>query len=270
VRIALVDSGLGLLPAAAALRRLRPDVQLVLSLDTDGMPWGPRPTAEIAARALAGAEAADAFCPDVILLACNTASVGALAALRARFEPAVPVVGTVPAVKPAAAAGEPFAIWATVATTGSDYQRRLVAEFAAGLDVEQIACPGLAEAIERGAIEEIAGPVADAALRTPRAVRHVVLGCTHYALVADRIRKALPDDVTLHDSASAVAAQALRRADALEEPRSTACETPDLVVLASGRREALPAAALRYAEARRLLEPVAAATAARTSSSGTR
>src|SRR5689334_9004085 len=150
MRIALVDSGLGLLPAAAALRQLRPEAELVLSLDPDGMPWGPRSADDIAARALAGARAAEALRPDVILLACNTASVGALAALREVFEPTVPVVGTVPAVKPAAASGEPLAVWATVATTSSAYQRGLIEEFADGLAVREVACPGLAEAIERG------------------------------------------------------------------------------------------------------------------------
>src|SRR4051794_27256649 len=138
MRIALVDSGLGLLPAAAALGRLRPEVELVLSLDPDGMPWGPRSAQDIAARALAGAQAAEELRPDVIVLACNTASVGALAALREVFEPGVPVVGTVPAVKPAAAAGEPVAVWATVATTGSAYQRDLIATFAGGLAVREI------------------------------------------------------------------------------------------------------------------------------------
>ena len=264
MRIALVDSGLGLLATAAALRRLRPDVELVLSLDPDGMPWGPRSADDIAARALAGARAADELRPDVIVLACNTASVGALAALREVHEPAVPVIGTVPAVKPAAAAGGPVAIWATVATTGSAYQRGLIARFADGVEVAEIACPGLAEAVERGDLEAAAGSIDDAAARTGEA-RQLVVGCTHYSLVAARIRAALPG-VVLHDSAPAVAAQALRRADALTALRSAERPGEPLAVLLGGRRAELQAPALRYAEARSL---VARPTASATSAAGT-
>ena len=64
MKIALVDSGLGLLAAAAAVRRLRPDADLVLSGDPEGMPWGPRRPADITARALECARAAAAERPD--------------------------------------------------------------------------------------------------------------------------------------------------------------------------------------------------------------
>ncbi|MDX6332278.1 MAG: glutamate racemase, partial [Streptomycetaceae bacterium] len=112
MKIALVDSGIGLLAAAAALRRLRPDADLVLSSDPDGMPWGPRTPEDVTAHALACAEAAAEYGPDALVVACNTGSVHALPALRAALEPAIPVIGTVPAIKPAAAAGGSVAIWA--------------------------------------------------------------------------------------------------------------------------------------------------------------
>ncbi|HEV7624941.1 MAG TPA: aspartate/glutamate racemase family protein, partial [Streptomyces sp.] len=127
MKIAFVDSGIGLLAAAAAVRRARPDADLVLSSDPDGMPWGPRSTDDITAHALACAKAAAAHEPDALIVACNTASVHALPALREQLEPGVPVIGTVPAVKPAARAGGPVAIWATPATSGSPYQARLIA-----------------------------------------------------------------------------------------------------------------------------------------------
>lgn len=113
VKIALMDSGIGLLAAAAAVRRLRPDADLVLSSDPAGMPWGPRTPEDVTARALAVARAAADHRPDALIVACNTASVHALAALRAELEPELPVIGTVPAIKPAAATGGPVAIWAT-------------------------------------------------------------------------------------------------------------------------------------------------------------
>lgn len=114
VKIALMDSGIGLLAATAAVRRLRPDADLILSLDPDGMPWGPRTTEDLTERALAVAEAAAAHRPDVLIVGCNTATVHALPALRARLEPTLPVIGTVPAIKPAAAGGGPVAIWAKI------------------------------------------------------------------------------------------------------------------------------------------------------------
>jgi glutamate racemase len=211
MRIALINSGLGLLAAAAALRRLQPDADLVLAMDPDGMPWGARQPDDIARRSLACARAAAAYGPDVLVFACNTGSVHALHLLREEFEPRIPVVGTVPAIKPAAARGGPVAIWATAATTGSEYQRGLIAQFAAGVPVAEVACPGLADAIHAGDEAAVAAAVSAAASMTPSQTRAIVLGCTEYELAADRIREALPD-AALYGSAPAIAAQALRRA----------------------------------------------------------
>ncbi|MEY7981071.1 glutamate racemase, partial [Streptomyces pilosus] len=111
MKIALMDSGIGLLAATAAVRRLRPDADLVLSLDPEGMPWGPRTPQDLTERAVAVAGAAAAHRPDALIVGCNTATVHALTALRARLEPGLPVIGTVPAIKPAAAGGGPRARW---------------------------------------------------------------------------------------------------------------------------------------------------------------
>jgi glutamate racemase len=252
VKIALVDSGIGLLAAAAEVRRLRPDADLVLSSDPAGMPWGPRSPQDITARALTCARAAAAHRPDALIVACNTASVHALPVLRAELEPRVPVVGTVPAVKPAAAGGGPVAVWATPATTGSPYQRRLIADHANGAEVTEVPCHGLADAVESGDATAIGAAVAAAAALTPPGVRAVVLGCTHYELVADRIsaavagRGAVPG---LYGSAHAVAAQALRRAPA-GPPRPGRAGT--LTVLLGGRPGRLPPGALAHAGGRLL------------------
>ncbi|MFR9726411.1 glutamate racemase [Streptomyces sp. MS19] len=254
MRIALVDSGLGLLAAAAAVRGLRPDADLVISGDPAGMPWGPRTPEDITERALVCARAAAATGPDALIVACNTASVHALPALRAELEPAIPVIGTVPAIKPAATRGEPFAVWATPATTASRYQQRLIADFAAGLPAAGVPCHGLADAVERADDAAIGAAVKAAAGLTPPATRTVVLGCTHYELVADRIRDHLAAaygiTATLHGSAGAVAAQALRRARSAPDP--AAPPTGRLTVFAAGRSAALPEAALAYPEGRLL------------------
>jgi glutamate racemase len=253
MRIALINSGIGLLAPAAELHRMRPDADLVLAMDPDGMPWGPRTPDDIAARSLACARAA-APGASVLVFACNTGTVHALPALRAEFEPGIPVVGTVPAIKPAAAATDSVAIWATVATTASDYQRRLIADFAGSARVTPVACPGLADAIDAGDEEATRAAVAVAAARTPADCGAIVLGCTEYELAADLIGAARPD-VTLFRSAAAVAAQALRRAAASgadAPPPGTPPVTGTVRVLLSGRQAGLPQAALRYREGRLL------------------
>ncbi|MBV6700741.1 aspartate/glutamate racemase family protein [Kitasatospora aureofaciens] len=254
MKIALMDSGIGLLAAAAALRKLRPDVDLVLSSNPASMPWGPHTPEEVTELALGCARAAAALEPDALVIACNTASVHALATLRAELEPALPVIGTVPAIKPAAALGGPVAIWATPATTGSAYQRGLIRDFGGTADVTEVACPGLADAIEHGDDDAITAAIANAATRTPAGTSAVVLGCTHYELVADRIRAAVAatatPDLTLHGSADAVAAQALRRI-ADHTPTGTATTT----VLHAGTPATLPPAATYYPESQFLLAP---------------
>ncbi|GAA2496841.1 aspartate/glutamate racemase family protein [Streptomyces thermolineatus] len=254
MKIALVDSGIGLLAAGAALRRLRPDADLVLSSDPDGMPWGPRTPADLTEHALACARAAAAHRPDALVVACNTASVHALPALRSELEPHVPVIGTVPAIKPAAARGGRIAIWATPATTGSAYQRGLIQDFGDGAHVTEVPCPGLADAVESADEAAIDAAVAAAAALTPRDVRAVVLGCTHYELVAGRIRDAVGrpggPPVALYGSAEAFAVQALRRLGALSEIRTGGDGTGSLTVLLAARTAVLPAVAARYAEGR--------------------
>jgi glutamate racemase len=287
MRIALINSGVGLLAPAAALHRMRPDADLVLAPDPDGMPWGPRTPDDIADRALLCARAALRYQPDILVMACNTGSVHALDAMRAEFEPDIPVIGTVPAIKPAAAAYQKVAIWATVATTASAYQRRLIAEFAGSADVTPVACPGLADAVDAGDLAATAAAVATAAAGTPAGCEAVVLGCTEYELVAGQIAAAVPGAV-MFGSAAAVAAQALRRIPAASSAdrriagngsgalrpgatRGAATELPAgpagkpagrrlgaVRVLLSGRPSGLPQSALRYPEGR-LLAPLVVA-----------
>ncbi|MET7368231.1 aspartate/glutamate racemase family protein [Streptomyces sp. NPDC005566] len=250
MKIALMDSGIGLLAAAAAVRRIRPDADLVLSSDPGSMPWGPRTPEDVTDHALAVARAAAAHRPDALIVACNTASVHALPALRAELEPGLPVIGTVPAIKPAAAGGGPVAIWATPATTGSPYQRGLIRDFARSVDVTEVPCPGLADAVQHADEAGIDRAVAAAAALTPPGVTDVVLGCTHYELVAERIRAAVQQpglpQVVLHGSAEAVATQALRRIGS--EPAPSAEPVGTLAVLLGGHAADLPETALAYAE----------------------
>jgi glutamate racemase len=206
------------------------------------------------------ARAAAAHQPDVLVMACNTGSVHALEPMRTEFEPDIPVVGTVPAIKPAAAAYQNVAIWATVATTASAYQRRLIEQFGGSAVVTPVACPGLADAVDGGDEAAIAAAVSAAAARTPAGCQAIVLGCTEYELAADRIQQAVPCAVTL-GSAAAVAAQALRRIRA--KSGADRGRTGTVRVLLSGQPADLPPAALRYPEGRLLARLVVPASSAR-------
>lgn len=247
-RVALVDSGVGLVAYADALLTLRPDLALVLSMDPDHMPYGPRTPDEVRHLILDSARATLPYEPDAIVVACNTASVHGLEALRAELEPGIPVIGTVPAIRPAARTGGPVVVWATRATTESDYLRGLVDAFAADVETHAVAARGLAEAIEAADVDAVRECLEAAVAATPP-VQALVLGCTHYGLVADRIAEAL-GDVTIFDSPIAVARQTLRRLGLEPDPAASGGGVE--AVLLSGRLDTLPEAMLAYPAGRRL------------------
>lgn len=259
-RIAVMDVGLGMLATASEVRRLRPDADLVLVTDPDGMPWGVRTPQDLTARALLVAGAAAAEQPDLLIVACNTATLHALPAIQECLGPEVPVLGTLPAVQAAAEAGGAFAVWGTPTGVDSPQLHELLRRFAADVPVARIACHGLSDAIERADPEAVVAAIAAAADRTPGDVRSVVLACTHYELVAPQIQAALQRGSqaapTLYGSAEALALQALTRLGL--RPLLAAPATGCLTVLRSGRLEALPEAALAYPHGGLLQAPTAA------------
>jgi glutamate racemase len=243
-----MDVGLGMLATASEVRRLRPDADLVLATDPDGMPWGVRTPQYLTARALLVASSAAAEQPDLLIVACNTATLHALPAIQECLGPEVPVLGTLPAVQSAVAASGAFAVWGTPAGIDSPQLDELLRRSATGVPVARVACHGLSDAIERADPEAVVAAIASAADRTPGYVRSVVLACTHYELVAPRIQAALQRGSqaapTLYGSAEALALQALTRLGL--QPRLAAPATGCLTVLRSGRVEALPETALAY------------------------
>lgn len=247
--VALIDSGLGMLPTAARLRQARPELDLVLMMDPDNAPWGPKPDAWVIDRVVGTARHAVELGAEVVVLPCNTASVTALSHVRAALGDTIPVVGTVPAIKPAAAVSDRIAIWATAATTASAYQGRLIEQFASHRTVTSVACHGLADSIDRGDERGIGAAITAAVAATPADVESIVLGCTHYPLVLDRIVSQLPGDVTMFDSAEAVANQTVRRVD---EVGSSGSGTGRVSVWLSGIEGDLPASAQRYREGKLL------------------
>lgn len=249
-RVGFIDSGLGLLGYADAFHRRFPQADLVLSMDPDFMPYGGQTPQTLIERGVLSAQRAVEQGAEGIVVACNSLSVHALDAIRAELEPEVPVVGTVPAVRQGALTGRPFAVWATVATTNSQYQANLIEEFAPDLPVARVACPGLVEAIEAGDLYAATLAADDAARRTPEDAGALVLGCTHFGLVEDVIRERIGESVTIFDSPEPVARQMGRRLG-LEPSEDGAGRL--VTVLHSGRPGRLPEKAAAFAAGRRLL-----------------
>ena len=238
--ILLFDSGLGGLTVFRATAATRPDARFIYVADDAGFPYGNQPEDTLIARIVdvVGAAIAE-HAPDLVVVACNTASTLALAELRARFS--VPFVGTVPAIKPACAqsASKRVAVLGTLATVSREYTRALIREFATGCDVVLVGSPRLAGFAEA----ELAGsPVADAAIKAEiagcfvdadaRRTDTVVLACTHYPLLLDRFRSVAPWPVEWLDPAPAIA----RRVAGLMRAKPPAVGAPPpRIIFTSGR-----------------------------------
>lgn len=207
------DSGVGGLSVLAATRKLLPQAPLVYVADSAGFPYGTRTEAEIATRvpALLG-RLAERYHPRLIVIACNTASTIALAPVRAALD--LPVVGTVPAIKPAAIASKTRAIGVlgTEATVRQPYVDRLAAEFAQDCLVLRHGSADLVDAAEAHLRGEVVAPERYAAalgglLDQPGGERidTVVLACTHFPLVADQLAAAAPRPLALIDGSEGIA-----------------------------------------------------------------
>ena len=209
----LFDSGVGGLSVLDAVARALPQAPLVYVADTGGFPYGTRSEAEIAARvpALLG-RLVERYRPRLVTIACNTASTIALAAVRAALD--LPIVGTVPAIRPAALASRSRAIGVlgTDATVRQPYVDRLATEFAADCLVLRHGSARLvelAEAALRGDPGDLAEyrAILDGLLGKPggEAIDTVVLACTHFPLVADRLAAASPRPLAFVDGADGIA-----------------------------------------------------------------
>ena len=208
-RVLVFDSGVGGLSVAACVRQHLPGTELLYLADNAGFPYGDQPEAVVVDRCcrLIG-EAIEQYATDVIVVACNTASTVVLPHLRAMT--ATPVVGVVPAIKPAAAKTENrrIGVLATPATIRRPYLDQLVSEFASHCQVERIGDPDLVRWVE----ESVSGvEVSRAALASAVAgfreagVDTVVLGCTHYPLLLSALREVLPEVRFWVDSGEAIA-----------------------------------------------------------------
>lgn len=244
-RVGIFDSGVGGLSVLRALRSALPDQRFHYIADSGHAPYGDRDGEHVVERSLRITDHLVAQGARLVVVACNTATAWAIEALRARH-PDLPLVGIEPGVKPAAALSRNrrIGVLATPATLASQRFDRLVARHAQDCDVIRVPCPGLAAAIERG---EAGRPAAEALLDRYCSelrladVDTVVLGCTHYPFVAERISARLAPGVTLMDTADAVARQALVLHRQAGWPRDVAPDSiaPTVLLQTTGERQTL-------------------------------
>ncbi|QEA39446.1 glutamate racemase [Pistricoccus aurantiacus] len=222
--ILVFDSGLGGLSVVAELRRYLPESGLAYVCDNAMLPYGTKPDAWLIRRIVQVCTAAVRESRAVALVvACNTASTLALEALRQCL--AIPVVGTVPAIKPACRISKSghIALLATSATVNRPYTRRLIRDFAGHCQVRCLAADPLVEQAEFALTDRPVDLARVASCIEPLwedpALDTVVLGCTHFPLLTDRLDDMAPRPVAWVDSGAAIA----RRVEAVVEacaPRS--------------------------------------------------
>jgi glutamate racemase len=197
----------------AALRAALPQAPVIYVADNAGLPYGQKTEAEIAARVsgLLG-RMTERLRPRLVCIACNTASTIALAAVRDVLE--VPIVGTVPAIKPAAAMTRTgvIGLLGTEATIRQAYVDRLEAEFAADKMLLRHGAPDLVTAAEAhlrgGPADPAAASRAAATLRAMPSgdrIDTVVLACTHFPLIMTELSAAFGTDVRFIDGAAGIA-----------------------------------------------------------------
>ena len=213
-RLLVFDSGIGGLSVAVEIRRAVPGAGIIYVADDAGFPYGERDERDLTDHVvtLVG-QLIDHFKPDAVVIACNTASTLVLPPLRERFT--IPVVGTVPAIKPAAerTKSEMISVLATPGTMERDYTRDLIEAYAGHCAVRLVGSANLATLAEAHMRGE---PVADAAVfaeiapafvkgKNGRRTDIIVLACTHYPFLREHFNRLAPWPVEWIDPASAIA-----------------------------------------------------------------
>ena len=205
------DSGVGGLSVLAAAQKLLPAAPIVYAADSAGYPYGTKSEAEIASRvpALLG-RLVERYHPRLVVIACNTASTIALAHVRSALD--LPVVGTVPAIKPAALMSKTRAIGVLGpdATIRQPYVDRLAAEFGSDCLIIRHGSAELVDLAEAKLRGEMTAPEAYARILRGltdqpggEGLDTVVLACTHFRLVEPELSAAAP--LTYVDGADGIA-----------------------------------------------------------------
>ncbi|TVQ25258.1 MAG: glutamate racemase [Spirochaetaceae bacterium] len=248
--IAFIDSGVGGLPYVLTARTYLSGEQFIYVADNASFPYGDRtPEFLIDTVSRITEHLISRHNPRVIVIACNTASVFALPALRERFD--VPFVGTVPAIKPAAAVTRSgrIGILATSRTVGAAYLDQLVDVHATECVIERLAGSDLVDFVEseglfasdqekraalRGTVERL----------STQAIDTLVLGCTHFIFLKEQLEAMLGPEITIVDSRDGVARRIV--ALAAQPAQSTGSDAPEDQLWTTGETDQYEAISRHY------------------------
>src|ERR1700716_2678745 len=251
--ILVFDSGLGGLTVWREIVGTRPDAHYVYVADDAFFPYGHHGEDQIIARVvpLIG-ELIAAHAPDLIVIACNTASTLVMSHLRSEYAE-VPFVGTVPAIKPACAKSKTkrVSVLGTKGTVKREYTKALIRDFAQGCEVTLVGSAELASLAEAALSgvqvddRDISAELAPCFVGDSGSARTdtVVLACTHYPLLMDRLVKLAPWPVAWIDPAPAIAR---RVSDLLRPAGGEADQSGAEMIFTSGRPHTLSRALMPF------------------------
>lgn len=221
--IGVFDSGVGGTSIWKEIHKLLPNENIIYLADSKNAPYGDKPSEEILALSKKNTEKLLDYDCKIIIVACNTATTNAIAALRESYP--LPIIGIEPAIKPAAlgTTTKSIGILATKGTLSSALFSKTAREFTKDISIVEIIGEGLVPLIEAGdlegpemrsLLEKHSRPMIDAD------VDFVVLGCSHYPYIIPTLKTILPPHVSIIDSGEAVARQTkivLQNLDMLRE-----------------------------------------------------
>lgn len=209
-RIIIFDSGVGALSVFQEIIHLEPHIHCTLAMDNAHFPYGTLSESNLIERVVSVVSSLIRRAnPDLVVIACNTASTLVLDELRKQFD--MPFVGVVPAIKPAAqiSSSQTIGLLATPATVERSYTDNLIEDFAPNCEIIRIGSTDLVyiaeqkirgKSIDMNALTGILAPILNS-----QKLDTLVLACTHFPLLRDEFAQVLPDHIQLLDSGSAIA-----------------------------------------------------------------
>lgn len=216
--IAILDSGIGGKGIEKEIKKLLPKVKIAYLADTKNFPYGTKKISVLHQILEKNIKKMRQKGAQIIVLACNSATVSSVNYLRQKFD--LPIVGVVPALKPAAETTKTknIAIFATPITSKSQVQNKLIKKYCRDCKIYKIPFKNLAGLIEMGEIKKSTSEVGQTWSKYKNfGIDTIVLGCTHYTLIKKDIGKIVGSKVKVIDSNQAVAKQVKRIYDEVNE-----------------------------------------------------
>ena len=218
--IGIIDSGIGGKGIEKEIKKLLPNVKIIYFADRKNFPYGTKRTSKLHQILANNINTMIKKGVNIIVLACNSATVSSVQYLRKKFN--IPIIGVEPAIKPAVKITKTnnIAIFSTPITANSKTEQDLIKQFCKGIKVYNIAFPNLAGLIERGDNRTATSKVSVVWRKyKDKNIDVIVLGCTHYTLIKKDIQKIVGKNIKIIDSNKAVAKQVKKVYDEIKEAK---------------------------------------------------